>query len=259
MAGRWWNSTMGWYACPCASPSPSPSPSRNSVVRLNLGFQDIAEIAHNKVLISAGVSAAIGQLSKPFTSPEGDARKFDFSAAIRSGGFPSTHSAAVVATATSLSFERGFSDSIFGLSVVYAALVMYDSQGVRREVGKHARMMNEALLQKARVKAPSAESNRVGKSSSSPLNLGQSGRFPMDGTERGSFNLKVTTTPLMLRADDTEETELQSGMGDDGDNKPGIDGESGMRLKESVGHTEVEVLAGAILGFVVSMVANTLM
>ncbi|XP_030471612.1 uncharacterized protein LOC115689632 isoform X2 [Syzygium oleosum] len=220
MAGRWWNSTMGWYACPCASPSPS----RNSVVRLNLGFQDIAEIAHNKVLISAGVSAAIGQLSKPFTSPEGDARKFDFSAAIRSGGFPSTHSA-----------------------------------GVRREVGKHARMMNEALLQKARVKAPSAESNRVGKSSSSPLNLGQSGRFPMDGTERGSFNLKVTTTPLMLRADDTEETELQSGMGDDGDNKPGIDGESGMRLKESVGHTEVEVLAGAILGFVVSMVANTLM
>ncbi|XP_030471611.1 uncharacterized protein LOC115689632 isoform X1 [Syzygium oleosum] len=255
MAGRWWNSTMGWYACPCASPSPS----RNSVVRLNLGFQDIAEIAHNKVLISAGVSAAIGQLSKPFTSPEGDARKFDFSAAIRSGGFPSTHSAAVVATATSLSFERGFSDSIFGLSVVYAALVMYDSQGVRREVGKHARMMNEALLQKARVKAPSAESNRVGKSSSSPLNLGQSGRFPMDGTERGSFNLKVTTTPLMLRADDTEETELQSGMGDDGDNKPGIDGESGMRLKESVGHTEVEVLAGAILGFVVSMVANTLM
>ncbi|KAF8036659.1 hypothetical protein BT93_C2400 [Corymbia citriodora subsp. variegata] len=256
MAGRCWNSTM-WYACPCASPSPSPS--RNLAVRSKLGFQDIAEIAHNKVLIAAGVSAAIGQLSKPFTSPEGDAKQFDFSAAIRSGGFPSTHSAVVVATATSLSFERGFSDSIFGLSLVYAALVMYDSQGVRREVGKHAKVMNEALLKKARVKSPSVESDRVGKPSSSPINLGRSSQFPTDGIERGSFNSKVRTTPLMLRADDIGENELQLVMGDDGENKSGIDGESGTRLKESVGHTEVEVLAGAILGFVVSMVVNTLM
>ncbi|KAI3414931.1 uncharacterized protein J3R85_015736 [Psidium guajava] len=224
-AGRCWNSTM-WYACSCASPP------RNLVVRLSVGFQDIAGIAHNKVLISAGISAAIGQLSKPFTSPEGDAKIFDFRTAIRSGGFPSSHSAAVVATATSLSFERGFSDSIFGLSVVYAALVIYDSQGVRREVGKHARLMNEALLKKARVKSPITGSDRVGKSSSSTMNLDPSGQFPK---------------------------ELQLEVGDDGDNKTGVDGESGIRLKESVGHTEVEVLAGAILGFVVGTAVNTLM
>lgn len=230
MARRCWNSTI-WYACPCASPSPSPS--RNLVVRSKVGFfQDIAEIAHNKVLIAAGVSTAIGQLSKPFTSPEGDAKHFDFRVAFRSGGFPSSHSAAVVATATSLSFERGFSDSIFGLSVVYAALVMYDSQGVRREVGKHAKVMNGALLKKARVKSPSVESDTVGKPSSLPINSGQSSQFP---------------------------SKLQLRMGDDGENISGIVGEGGTRLKESVGHTEVEVLAGAVLGFVVSMVVNTLM
>lgn len=242
-----------WYACSCASPP------RNLVVRLSVGFQDIAGIAHNKVLISAGISAAIGQLSKPFTSPEGDAKIFDFRTAIRSGGFPSSHSAAVVATATSLSFERGFSDSIFGLSVVYAALVIYDSQGVRREVGKHARLMNEALLKKARVKSPITGSDRVGKSSSSTMNLDPSGQFPMDGAEWGSFNSKVTSAPLILRADNIEEKELQLEVGDDGDNKTGVDGESGIRLKESVGHTEVEVLAGAILGFVVGTAVNTLM
>lgn len=134
-----------------------------------------------------------------------------------------------------------------------------DVQGVRREVGKHARVMNQALLKKARVKSPCTESDRAGKSSSSTMNLDQSGRFPMDGAERGSFNSKVTTAPLMLRADNIEEKELQLGVGDDGDNKTGVDGESGIRLKESVGHTEVEVLAGAILGFVVSMAVNTLM
>ncbi|PHT82180.1 hypothetical protein T459_15195 [Capsicum annuum] len=34
----------------------------------------------------------------------------------------------IVATATALVLERGFSDSIFGLAMVYASLVMYDAQ-----------------------------------------------------------------------------------------------------------------------------------
>ncbi|XP_043807552.1 uncharacterized protein LOC110603008 isoform X2 [Manihot esculenta] len=93
-----------------------------------LGLEDIAGIAHNKVLIAAGVSAAVGQFSKPFTSLLLYGKDFDVKAAFQAGGFPSTHSSAVVATATCLALERGFSDSIFGLSVVYAGLIMYDSQ-----------------------------------------------------------------------------------------------------------------------------------
>jgi acid phosphatase family membrane protein YuiD len=34
----------------------------------------------------------------------------------------------VVAAATAIAFERGFADSIFGLTVVYAGLIMYDAQ-----------------------------------------------------------------------------------------------------------------------------------
>ncbi|XP_028126097.1 uncharacterized protein LOC114322863 isoform X7 [Camellia sinensis] len=99
------------------------------------------EIAHNKVLISAA-----GQLSKPFTSAilYGNSNNFDFKTVFRSGGFPSTHSSAAVATAMSLGFEwwvklvkccisfapslRGLSDAVFGLAVVYASLIMYDAQ-----------------------------------------------------------------------------------------------------------------------------------
>ncbi|GMP64592.1 hypothetical protein CsSME_00025800 [Camellia sinensis var. sinensis] len=55
---------------------------------------EIDEIAHNKVLISAAVSATIGQLSKLFTSAilYGNSNSFDFKTVFRSGGFPSTHS-----------------------------------------------------------------------------------------------------------------------------------------------------------------------
>ncbi|KAJ6772477.1 ACID PHOSPHATASE/VANADIUM-DEPENDENT HALOPEROXIDASE-RELATED PROTEIN [Salix koriyanagi] len=95
---------------------------------LKLGVEDIAEIASNKVVIAAGVSAAIGQLSKPYTCVLFYGKDFDFKTTFQAGGFPSTHSSSVVAAATSLALERGFSDSIFGLAVVYACLVMYDAQ-----------------------------------------------------------------------------------------------------------------------------------
>ncbi|XP_022718146.1 uncharacterized protein LOC111276656 isoform X2 [Durio zibethinus] len=95
---------------------------------VHIGLDDIAQVGHNKVLVAAAVSAAIGQLSKPFTSVILYGKDFDFKTAFQAGGFPSTHSSSVVATATSLALDRGFSDSIFGLTLVYAGLVMYDAQ-----------------------------------------------------------------------------------------------------------------------------------
>ncbi|KAK2654490.1 hypothetical protein Ddye_014346 [Dipteronia dyeriana] len=177
---------------------------------IKVGAEDIAEIVHNKVLIAAGVSAAIGQLSKPFTGYLLYGRHFDLKATIQPGGFPSTHSSSVVAAATCLALERGFSDSIFGLTVVYACLVMYDAQGVRREVGIHARTLNRVLVPKSK-----------------------------DG-EQGT-----NIPPLVLKS---YETTKKSGLADDDDNE-----ETSIVLKESIGHTEVEVVAGALLGFFVSL------
>ncbi|KAF4404505.1 hypothetical protein G4B88_005891 [Cannabis sativa] len=58
------------------------------------------------VLIAAGVSAVIGQLSKPFTSVILYGKEFDMKSAIQAKGFPSTHSSAIVAAATCLGLER---------------------------------------------------------------------------------------------------------------------------------------------------------
>ncbi|KAK4595140.1 hypothetical protein RGQ29_018767 [Quercus rubra] len=131
-------------------PKPKSSPFKLACLGTGAGtgtelFDQISQLAHNKVLVAAGISAAIGQLSKPFTSVLLYGKGLDFKAAFQAGGFPSTHSSAVVATATIIALERGLSDSIFGLTVVYAGLIMYDAQGVRREVGNHAKVLNKVL------------------------------------------------------------------------------------------------------------------
>ncbi|CAN8269411.1 unnamed protein product [Cochlearia groenlandica] len=178
---------------------------------LNVGFQDVAQVIHNKVLIAAGVSAAIGQISKPFTSVVLYGKKLDFRTVFQAGGFPSTHSSSVVAAATAIAFERGFDDSIFGLSVVYAALIMYDAQGVRREVGKHAKLLNKLSANDLRSEDLRLKGNESNKS-----------------LESKEMIIEQVSPPLLP-------------------------------LKESIGHTEVEVIAGALFGFLVSFGVYSLM
>ncbi|KAJ8761716.1 hypothetical protein K2173_004525 [Erythroxylum novogranatense] len=205
---------------------------------LHLHLHDIAAVSQNKVLVAAGVSAAIGQLSKPFTSYLLYGRDFDFASAFQAGGFPSTHSSAVVATATSLAFERGFSDSIFGLSVVYASLVMYDAQGVRREVGKHARVINKELSKHETnlTLTKDKDEGRLFEPNSSTKNTVLLETSDIK-TTRSS---QVATTP-----------NLEAGIRDKA--APNNNNSGALPLKESIGHTEVEVIAGAFLGFFASV------
>ncbi|XP_010542552.1 PREDICTED: uncharacterized protein LOC104815716 isoform X1 [Tarenaya hassleriana] len=182
---------------------------------LKVGFEDVVEIINNKVIIAAGVSAAVGQLSKPFTSVFFYGKDLDFRTAFQAGGFPSTHSSSVVAAATALALERGFADSIFGITVVYAGLTMYDAQGVRREVGNHARVLNKLPFD-AKVDSQM--------------------RTTMVKSRRKSMAAQVQTLDEMDKDDP-----------------------SSPLLKESIGHTEVEVVAGALLGFFVSLAVSAIL
>ncbi len=98
------------------------------------------------------------------------------------GGMPSSHSASVVAMATSVGLIEGFSSISFALAATLAIIVMYDSAGVRQAAGKQARVLNSIVKE-------------------------------------------------LLSAEHTL---------------------SGAKLKELLGHSPKEVLAGAILGILVS-------
>ncbi|KAG8487151.1 hypothetical protein CXB51_020774 [Gossypium anomalum] len=307
----------------------SRKPSKFSCLVANIGVDDIVQLAHNKVLVAAAASAAIGQLSKPFTSVLLYGKDFDFKSAFQAGGFPSTHSSvmpllpfflfgntsflqslcfhnhfkilpsslsyliygqSVVAAATSLALERGFSDSIFGVTLVYAGLIMYDAQvakildivssmgmhlwlvtfalvqlyycsnarslplGVRREVGNHARALN-TMLPKVEVNSVVYEDrdNLIDSREKSSERLS-----PILSKKSSSSTSKNANVPVLIASEkETRQTkEAAASFEFAANDYEGLEGDANyhqVRLKESIGHTEVEVIAGALLGFVVSL------
>lgn len=62
-----------------------------------------------------------------------------------SGGMPSSHSAVVVSLVTVIGVTEGFQSPLFGLSAVFAAIVIYDAINVRRAVGEQG-MVLKALV-----------------------------------------------------------------------------------------------------------------
>ena len=72
-------------------------------------------------------------------------KKFNFKRILGAGGMPSSHSAVVMCLSMMIGREYGFSSSIFALSLIFAAVVMYDAAGVRRAAGKQAALLNKII------------------------------------------------------------------------------------------------------------------
>lgn len=249
----------------------------------------LEQIAHNQVLVSATAACLIGQLSKPLTSAL-LGKGFNWRLALKSGGMPSTHSASMVASATAIGLERGFSDSLFGLSVVVAGIVMYDAQGVRRAVGKQAEVINMMIVSNA---VPVCTSNNINSfvtdgeqvldSMQSELNLvedwdpsvalsqiavanaetiSSATRFPR---ETKLLNLR----PHEIKISDEDGQFIDgaglSSLSELTQTSPSVKtGKADFQrlkqlaawrhipLKESVGHTKFEVLVGGLVGLIVT-------
>ncbi len=69
----------------------------------------------------------------------------DFRNLYASGGMPSVHSAVVCSLAATALILDGSGSHLFGLTAVVAAIVMYDSFGVRRSSGEQAAALNMVL------------------------------------------------------------------------------------------------------------------
>ena len=69
----------------------------------------------------------------------------DLSYMVSSGGMPSAHSAVVSALATSIAMIEGLDSPVFGISVILALIVMYDSAGVRQSVGQQSVVVNRIV------------------------------------------------------------------------------------------------------------------
>jgi len=102
------------------------------------------ELIKNKILATTLSAWAIAQVIKVGIGVIRQ-RRFDFRWLVGTGGMPSSHAAGASCLATAIGLEYGFSSVLFALAAVFAIVVMFDAQGVRRATGRQARILNKIM------------------------------------------------------------------------------------------------------------------
>ena len=104
------------------------------------------ELRSNQMLMSAVVGWVVAQVLKTLIDMWLN-KSFSAERLVGSGGMPSSHSSTVCALMTAAAYTYGLGSAEFAVSLVLAAVVMYDAMGVRRETGKQAKLLNMIMEQ----------------------------------------------------------------------------------------------------------------
>jgi len=104
----------------------------------------IKEIFKNQILVTSMIALIIAQTIKVIIGVIIQ-KRFDFRWFMGTGGMPSAHAAGVTALATSVGMYYGFDSVLFAISLVFAVIVSFDAQGVRRTTGRQAVILNKIL------------------------------------------------------------------------------------------------------------------
>jgi len=64
---------------------------------------------------------------------------------IGTGGFPSTHTTVITAPTVLIGLNEGLTSPIFGLAIAIMIIVIMNAMGLRREVEKHAKILNKII------------------------------------------------------------------------------------------------------------------
>lgn len=78
---------------------------------------------------------------------------------VETGGMPSSHSAAVAALSTSVGIQTGFTSVLFGVTLYFSLVVMYDAAGLRRAAGRQAAILNRLIEE--HFAHPESETHRL--------------------------------------------------------------------------------------------------
>lgn len=103
-----------------------------------------SQILHNQILLTAIVSWALAQLIKIGIELI-RTHRINWQLIFATGGMPSSHSSLVVALATATGLRQGFDSPLFAIATVLAFVVLYDAQGIRRQAGNQAKIINRML------------------------------------------------------------------------------------------------------------------
>jgi hypothetical protein len=104
----------------------------------------VSALSKNYVLVSSFLAWLIAQTVKVGLGVIKE-KRFNFKWFVGTGGMPSSHTAGVVALATSVGLHLGLNSPLFALAVVFAIVTMFDAQGVRRATGRQAEILNRIV------------------------------------------------------------------------------------------------------------------
>lgn len=110
-------------------------------------MQDVSffeEVFRNKVIWSSLCSWAVAQSIKIISGLIKE-KRFDFRWVLETGGMPSAHSAGVSSLATAVGLYTGFSTVEFAIAAIFALIIMFDAQGLRRTSGLQAEALNRLI------------------------------------------------------------------------------------------------------------------
>lgn len=101
-------------------------------------------ISHNLCFWTALVAWTFAQALK-MAGRYATTRRLDFRVFVSTGGLPSAHTAMVCALTAQVGLVEGFHSPLFAVSLVFASIVMFDAQSVRRAAGQQARLLNQIV------------------------------------------------------------------------------------------------------------------
>ena len=104
----------------------------------------LIEFTRNYVVHSAALGWIFAQIIKVILGIIRE-KRFNFKWFVGTGGMPSAHASGVTALASSVGLYAGFDTPLFAIALLFAIVVLFDAQGVRRASGKQAEILNKIL------------------------------------------------------------------------------------------------------------------
>jgi acid phosphatase family membrane protein YuiD len=194
----------------------------------------VASALDNCGLIAAFVAVVAAQALKPLTARVAGGA-WRPALALASGGFPSSHSAFVTALAAGVGAQWGYDSGSFACACAVSAVVMYDAMGVRRQAGFHATAINTLVANAYGTRGEGATTTGTTREE-----MDEGGGMYRGDAESGAPQAGESLTDTLFdEGFDAFVGRLQE--------RP---------LREHIGHTPVQVVAGAVTGIVIGIAVS---
>lgn len=98
----------------------------------------------HKIGLAALLSGVIAQILKVVIELV-RTRRFNFLKIFDNGGMPSSHTSLVTTLTVGVGIYSGIDSSIFSITVIFSLYIVFEAAGLRQEVGKQARVLNDLV------------------------------------------------------------------------------------------------------------------